>query len=295
MEGRSQNETHRNKNIEKERTKESEGVVITILLYAFLITGAIIMFFPFFWMLCTALKTISEINIRPPRLLPQRFLFYNFIDAWKTGPFNRYMLNSTFISTTGTISSIFLASMAGFAFAKYKFFGRDLLFLAILATMMIPAQATMIPLYVTVSRLGWVNTYQGVIVPGIASSFAVFLLRQFMQTIPSELVDAARIDGCSEFRIYYRIILPLAKPALAVLAIFIFMWKWNSFLWPLIVLDTQEMYTIQLGLSLFSTEFYVEYNYLMAASAVSILPILIVFLFFQKQFIEGIALTGLKG
>jgi len=214
---------------------------------------------------------------------------------WGVASFANYFLNSWIVAGIGTIVVLFFGSLAGFAFAKYEFPARDIIFMILLTTLMIPGQVTLIPVFLIVKTLGWLNSYPGLIVPGLANVFALFLMRQFMQTIPNDLLDAARIDGCSEFRTYGQIILPLAKPIIATLGIFVFMGYWNDLFWPLIITSQDKMKTLQLGLSLLKTGYgTTRWNILMAGTTLGSVPIIIVFLFLQRFFIQGIALTGLK-
>ncbi len=252
------------------------------------------MIFPFFWMFSTALKSEAEIYKWPPSLFPNNPLWENFKEAWGMAPFNRYILNTFIITIFSVFFVCLFSSMAGFAFGKYTFAGREVLFWTMLLFMMLPSQVTLIPVYLILRDLRWLNTYQGLIVPGLASPFGVFLVRQYMQTIPNELIDAARIDGCSEWKIFSTIVLPLIKPVLGTLTIFTFTGSWNSFLWPLIITDRQEMYTIQVGISFFRGQYHVTYNYLMAASFISLIPVIIIFLLFQKYFVSGLVLSGMK-
>ncbi len=267
-----------------------------IALYAVLIVMSVIMFFPFLWMVATALRPQGhEADLS---LIPQPYLaFENFSRAWnfRGSFFLQWTLNSVFISVTATVLAVLLNSLAGFAFAKYEFRGRGVLFFAVLATLMIPFQVTMIPVYVTLANLNLVNSHWGVILPGTASAFGIFLIRQFMQSIPDELLDAARIDGSSELGIFVRIIVPLSMPAMAVLAIFTFLARWNDYLLPLLVLNRRQTYTLQIGIVNFMSEYRAEWNLLMAVSLVSIMPTVALFLFFQRYFVSGIAMTGMKG
>jgi ABC-type glycerol-3-phosphate transport system permease component len=267
-----------------------------VVLYATLSVVAVLMFFPFLWMIATALRPQGhEADLS---LIPQPYLaFDNFSRAWnfRGSFFLQWTFNSVFVSIAGTVLAVVLNSLAGFAFAKYRFRGRDLLFFAVLATLMVPFQVTMVPVYVILAKLGMVNTYWGVILPGTASAFGIFLIRQFIQTIPDELLDAARIDGSSELGIFLRIIVPLSMPAMAVLAIFTFLGRWNDYLLPLLVLNRSQMYTLQVGIVNFMGEYRAEWNLLMAVSLISILPTVAVFLFFQRYFLRGIAMTGMKG
>ena len=214
--------------------------------------------------------------------------------AFQAAPFGRYYLNSLFVAITVTIGQLITCSMAAFAFARLRFRGRDLLFLLFLGTMMIPGQVTMIPTFMVLHWAGWIDSYKALIVPGLASAFGTFLLRQFFLTIPRELEEAAYIDGCSKWKVLWYIIVPLARPALATLSIFTFMGVFNDFMWALIVTSSDEMRTVQLGLAIFRDRYLTEWDLMMAGSVTATLPILIVFFFAQKYFIKGITLSGLK-
>lgn len=253
------------------------------------------MLLPFFWMLSTAFKPPNEVLIMPPKWLPSKFMWSNFVEAWQSAPFARYFFNSFFISITTTVLEVITCALAAFAFAKLNFFGKNTLFVLFLGTMMVPGEVLLIPNYITLSRLGWINSYQALIIPWIVSVFGIFLLRQFFLTIPNELYEAARIDGASRFRFLWQILLPLAKPAVVTVALFKFIGSWNAFLWVLIVTNRPEMRTVPVGLARFTTDVGTEFHLLMAASAMAMLPILILFLIAQKQFIQGIARTGIKG
>lgn len=206
----------------------------------------------------------------------------------------RYFMNSVFITVVATMLTLLINSMAAFAFAKYNFRGRDGLFVLTLAMIMIPLQVILIPMYLVVSSLGLVNTYWGMIIPAAATPTGVFVIRQYMLTIPDELIESARIDGAGEFRIYARIMLPLARPALAVIAIFSILWRWNDFLWPLLIAQTERLYTLPVALALLNGQLVVPYNVVLAMSVMSIIPVLFMFVFMQRQIIQGIAHTGLK-
>ena len=265
-------------------------------LHLVLIVVALLMFFPLFWMLATAL--------RPPgqeadlSLIPQPYLAWeNFSRAWNypRAPFAQYTINSFVIAIVSTLLGVGLNALAGFAFAKYTFPGREILFYLVLATLMVPFQITMIPIYVTIAKLGLINSYWGVILPGAASAFGIFLIRQFMQSIPDELLDAARIDGASELGIFLRIVVPLSGPALAVLAIFTFLARWNDYLLPLLVMNRQTMFTLPIGITNFIGEYRAEWSLVMAVALISIIPPVLLFVFFQRYFVSGIAMTGMKG
>lgn len=266
-----------------------------ILAHVVLYTIAFLTVAPFLWMIMTSFKPLSEILVYPPTWWPDEFTFENYVDAFSAAPFGRFYVNSLFVATVVTIGQLITCSMAAYVFARMKFRGRDVLFYIFLGTMMVPAHVTMIPSFMILYWLGWIDSYAALIVPGLASAFGTFLLRQFFMTIPKELEEAAFIDGCSRFGVLRRIIIPLAKPALATLAIFTFMALFNDFLWALIVINSQEMYTVQLGLAIFRDRYTTEWGSLMAGSVVATLPILIVFFFAQKYFIKGITLSGMKG
>lgn len=271
-----------------------EGLTRGALFYIILILTALAVIFPFLWMFSTSVKLESEVVTYPPRLFPRDFTLSNYINIWSRIPFGNFFLNTIIFAGSVTLISLFFDSLTAYALARLSFPGRDLLFLLILATLMIPFQITMIPLFITIYKLGWLNTFAGLIVPRTSNAFGIFMLRQFFLSIPADLESAARIDGCSEFRIYRQIILPLSKPALGTLAIFHFMYNWNDFLWPLIITNSVEMRTLPAGLALFMGQHVVEYAVLMAGATLAIAPLMIAFIFVQRYFVRGIALTGLK-
>ena len=218
----------------------------------------------------------------------------NYINGIDSFNFWRYLRNSVFVTVTATVITLLINSMAAFALSKYKFQGRDAIFLIFIATLMVPIPVILVPIFMVITSVGWNNSLWGVIIPGAATPTGVFLLRQYMVTIPDELLDAARIDGASEWRIYLQVILPLARPALAVLTIFSVMWRWNDFLWPLIVLNRSEVFTLQVGLNSFQGELNIQWHLILAMTVLTILPITVVFAFLQKHISTGIATTGLK-
>lgn len=268
----------------------TKNIVFHLLIYA----AALATVAPFIWMVLTSFKNLGEILVYPPKWLPEKFQLENYLNAFRAAPFARYYFNSVFVAVAVTLGQLITCSMAAFAFARLKFWGRDVLFLIFLGTMMIPGQVTMIPSFMVLHWLGWIDSYKALIVPGLASAFGTFLLRQFFLTIPRELEDAAYIDGCSRAGVLWRIILPLSKPALATLAIFTFMGVFNDFLWALIVVNSEEMRTVQLGLAIFRDRYATEWDKLMAGSVTATMPILLIFFFAQKYFIKGITLSGLK-
>ena len=265
-----------------------------MFLHILLLAGGSVVVLPFAWMITTSLKPL-KLTYSPPYLFPTHFEWHNYVIAWKAAPFLRFYLNTTIMTVCIVTGQLMLCSMAAYAFARLRFPGRDLLFLVFLGTMMVPFHVTLIPSYLIIHRLGWIDTYQALIVPRLVSAFGIFLLRQYFLTIPTELDEAALLDGCSRLGVLWRIILPLSQPALSALAIFSFLFAWNDFLWPLIVTNDPLMRTIQLGLAMFQGKYGTRWTYLMAGTVTATIPGIIVFLVGQKRFIEGIALTGLKG
>jgi multiple sugar transport system permease protein len=260
-----------------------------------LTAGAIFSGFPFFWMLMTSLKPREEATRLPPTMLPQHWEFSNYVLAWGSAPFGRYFLNSAFIALCVVAGVLVTATMAAYAFARLQFPGRNLIFALFIATLMIPFEATLIPNFIVIRNLGWYNTYTAMIVPWTASVFSVFLLRQFFLTLPQDIFDAAMLDGAGPIRSLWSIALPLARAPLGAIALFAFLASWNSLLWPLIVTGSQNLRPVQLGLSVFLNTDTNEPQLLMAASAFTILPIIVLFFITQRAFVEGIASTGLRG
>jgi multiple sugar transport system permease protein len=270
-------------------------VVRSVLTHAVLIFGAIWMLGPFVWMVLASLEPEDQIFTYPPILVPRAIQFAHWAAAWTLVPFPRFFLNSGIMAFAITLGQFVTAVFAAYAFARLQFPGRDRLFLAFLATLMVPGQVLLIPQFMIIRTLGWLNTYAALIVPGLASAYAVFLLRQFFLTIPRELEDAARIDGCSPVRTLWQIVVPLATPAIITMGIFTFLGSWNAFLWPLIVATSQDMFTVQLGLTMFRSAYSTQWSYIMSAACFITLPVLLLFFLGQKHFTQGIALTGLKG
>lgn len=248
---------------------------------------------PFLWMLTTSLKPV-RLTFAPPYLFPQHFEWSNYLEAWNAAPFTRYYFNTIVMAAGITLGQVFFSSLAAYAFARLRFPGRDLLFLVFLGTMMVPLHVTLIPSYLIIQRLGWIDTYQGLIVPRLVSAFGIFLLRQYYLSIPTALDEAALIDGASRLTIWWQIILPLSRPALATLAIFAFLFAWNDFLWPLVVTNDPQMQTVQLGLAMFQGRYGTRWTLLMAGTVTATVPAIIAFLLGQRRFIEGITTTGLK-
>jgi multiple sugar transport system permease protein len=255
----------------------------------------VIILLPFAWMLGTSFKPESDVFGYPLRLQPTHPTFSNYIGIWQQLPFLRLLINSVVFAGGVTVSSVFFDSLAAYALARLRFPGRTVAFYLVLATLMVPFQVTLVPVFQLLFRFHWLNTYQGLIVPRATSAFGIFLLRQFFITVPRELDEAARADGASEWYIYSRIMLPLAKPALATLAVFYFMNNWNDFLWPLVVTSTTDMRTLPAGLTLFAGQYVVEHGVLMAGAIISLLPLAVAFALAQRYFTRGIATTGIKG
>ena len=273
-------------------SRQLSQATVSILLFLL----ALLVSFPFLWMVRTSFMLPTEALRFPPIWIPQSISLENYTNALTIQPFARYILNSLFIAISVVFGQLLTASLGAYAFARLQFPGRDKLFLLYLATMMIPSQVTLVPLFVMVARVGWIDNYAALIVPGLSSAFLTFLLRQFFLSIPTELEDAARIDGAGYFRSYATIILPLSKPALASCGLLAFMGSWTSFLWPLIVIRTRELRPVPLGLAALQQEQgYTDFPQLMAGSVMAILPIMIVFILLQRYYVSGIALTGLKG
>jgi len=262
-------------------------------IHLLLIVGAIVMIAPLLWMITLSLKP-ARLTYSPTYLFPNTFEWQNYVDAWDAAPFARYYLNTAIMAAGITLGQLLFSSLAAYAFARIKFPGREVLFLLILGTMMLPIQVLIIPSYLTVLSLGWKNSFFALIVPRMVSAFGIFLLRQFYLSIPRDLDEAAFIDGASHFGVWWRIILPLSRPALATLAIFAFLFAWNDFLWPLIVTDDPNMRTIQLGLVMFQGRYSTNWTLLMAGTVTATIPTVIAFLLGQRQFIESIALSGVK-
>ncbi len=276
------------------RVRHVKRTFLILLLHAVLIVGAFFTLLPFIWMLTTSFKDPVQAVAMPPQWIPRPFQWQAYVTAWSAAPFFRLFLNSIIMAVSVTLGHLLIGSLAAFSFARIKVAGGRVIFLLYLATIMIPPQVLLIPQYLIVHRLGWIDSYLGLIVPTLTGAFSTFLFRQFFFTIPVDLEEAALIDGCSWYRIYWTIILPLSKPALASVTIIIFTQNWNSFLWPLVVTNRMQMRNVQVGLAIFRTEFVTYWPELMAACTFVTIPTLLIFLIFQKHFVRGIATTGLK-
>ncbi len=261
--------------------------------YLLLTLGGLTVVFPFVWMLVTSLKPFYETFSL--QFLPSEPTLDNYRQVLFGTRFARWYLNSLLVASATTLSVLFFDSLVGYTLAKLRFAGREVVFVLILSTLMVPTEMLVIPWFVTSSERGWIDTYWGIAFPGLITAFGIFLMRQFFQTLPDDLLDAGRIDGVSEFGLFLRVAVPLVRPALSALAIFTFLGNWNAFLWPLIVIQSDAMRTLPVGIALFSGEAGSEWNLIMAASSLAIVPVLVVFSIFQRQIIEGVVLTGVKG
>jgi multiple sugar transport system permease protein len=265
------------------------------LLAAFLIPTALVMLMPFIWMIATSLKSAAAVFEYPPTFIPDPIRWDNYRRLFEVLPFGRFFANSLFVAVSVTALTVATSALAAYAFARLRFPGRDALFLGYLGTLMIPAQVVIIPNFILLRTFGWIDTYQALILPAAFSAFGTFLLRQYFLTIPGELEDAAVVDGAGHWQIFTRVILPLSGPALSALAIFTFLFNWNSFLYPLVVTSSNRMATLTVGLNTLQGQYNTAWTLLMAGSVLALLPVLTVFLFAQRYFIKGITMTGIGG
>lgn len=262
----------------------------------FLLLGVVVMILPFLYMVGTSFKPPSEVISWPPTLVPEKPTLENYTTLRTAAPFGRFFLNSLIVSIASTLGIITTSTLAGYIFSKFRFPGRTILFILLLSTAMVPFETYLIPLYLIAKNLKLLNTYAGLVGPYLIMSFGIFLMRQNIGTaIPDELLDAARIDGASEWRIFFQLVMPLSKSAISALGILAFIQAWSAFIWPLILATEREMYTMEVGLSIFQRRFTIEYGSITAGSTISILPILIIFLILRRHIIRGITLTGLRG
>lgn len=264
--------------------------------YTILSAIAIVTLFPLFWLVSTALKSQTE-NIfqSPPQLLPSQPTFENFVSVWQSNPFGQYLFNSTLVAVLTVGLNLLFCALAAYPLARLSFPGRNWIFIAIISTIMIPFQIVMIPLYILTVQLGLRNTYLGIIFPSLASAFGIFLLRQAFMSVPKEMEEAARMDGCSELGIWWHVMLPAVRPALVTLAIFVFIGSWSDFLWPLIVIQDESLYTLPLGVAKLAGTFSLDWRLVAAGSVISILPVMILFLFLQRYIVPTEAGSGVKG
>ena len=278
-----------------ESTSRAGRLVASVLLYVAVTIGALVMFMPFAWMLLASLKDLGQIYQVPPNWIPDPFVFQNYVNAWTSVPFATGYINSAIVTVTVVVVNLLTCSMAAYAFARIEFPFRHTLFILFLATLMVPEQVTIIPLYIIIESVGLIDTLLSLIIPyALFNAFGVFLLRQFIKSLPIDLEEAAIVDGANRWTIYWRIILPLIRPALAAFGIFTFLFQWNNFFRPLVFLNSIDNYTVPLAINFFRGQYATDFALLMAGSAISIVPVLIVYAIGQRQIIEGIATTGMK-
>ncbi len=283
--------------LKKEERIEHTNLLFKLIILVIIWLAGVGMLFPVIWALTTSLKERAQVWQYPPSWIPWPITLSNYPKVWDLINLGRAFINSGIVTSAVTLGGLFFSALAGFAFAHYRFPGRNIIFFAILSTIMVPVQIRLIPTFLIIKWIGWVDTYQALILPLLGNAFGIFLMRQFLQAIPGDLFDSARIDGSSEFRIFLQIVMPLCKPALATLGIFIFMGSWNNFIWPLIVVKSEEMETVPLviaGLGSAATAIH-GWPVLIAGVMLVVIPVLLVFIAFQNYFVRGITLSGLKG
>ena len=279
----------------RRRSPRRHGRPRQVVGYVALVGLAIAAMLPIAWMLSTSLKSDQNVFAYPPQLIPHEFHFQNYTSLWDDLPMTRWIVNTMAVSVVVVAGQLLFCSMAAYAFARMQFRGREPIFYLFLGSMMVPYQVTLIPAFVLISKLGWIDTYKALVIPSLSTPFGIFLLRQFFLTIPKELEEAARMDGAGYWRIYARIILPLATPALLTFAVFSFIGMWGDFLWPLIVINSPEKMTLTVGLNYLNSTYQTDWPRLMAGDFVSLLPLMAIYALAQRYFIQGIAMTGLKG
>ena len=275
-------------------THKKKRTVGKVFCYLLLLCMTIITAFPFLWMILSSFKQSSEFYLLVPKLLPEKFQWNNFTELFEKWSFARYYKNSIFVTAVQVISNILIVLLAGYGFAKFNFKGKNSLFLIVLSSTMIPWVATIIPLYILTNSLHLIDTYPGLIIPGMADAFSIFLARNFMSTIPTPLLEAARIDGAGELKVFFRVVIAQVKPLIAVIAIQKMISRWNAFQWPLLVVNSEELRTLPIAMAKLSSLYYDSYNLKMAAATLAIIPVLILYIAFQKYFVEGISLSGIK-
>lgn len=273
----------------------TRSLPLRLAAYTLLTIAALFMVVPFVWMLSTSLKADQYVLTMPPQFLPNPVTFASYTRLAELYPIGRMIFNSFFAAIVTLLGQLVTCSMAAYAFARMRFRGSNALFLLYLATLMVPQQVTITPLFILVRYLGWINSYPGLILPGIFSAFGTFLLRQFFLSLPRELEEAAFLDGASHWTVFTQVIVPLAGPALATLAVFAFMASWNAFLWPLFVVNDPELMTLPVGLATLHGRYLTQWNLVMAGSVIAVVPMLIVYLFAQRYFVQGVVLSGIKG
>lgn len=275
--------------------KKVKNTVLNILKYAILIAGALFTLLPFIWMIASSLKTPAEIVKIPPQLFPEVPQFSNYVEAWNAAPFGRYLLNTIIITAFSTVGVLITTVLSAFAFSRLKFPGKDLVFSLFLATLMIPGEMLIVTNFITITKLGWIDTYQAMIVPWLSNVFYIYLLTQFFMQVPESLYLAAKVDKCSDFKYMMKIMVPMNKSPITTVAILNIIGSWNSFMWPLLVTNSDEMRVLSNGLIRFQTEAGSSYQLIMAASSILVMPIIIAYLFLRKYIIEGVTQSGIKG
>lgn len=275
--------------------KKVKNIVLNILKYAILIAGALFTLLPFIWMIASSLKTPAEIVKIPPQLFPEVPQFSNYVEAWNAAPFGRYLLNTIIITAFSTVGVLITTVLSAFAFSRLKFPGKDLVFSLFLATLMIPGEMLIVTNFITITKLGWIDTYQAMIVPWLSNVFYIYLLTQFFMQVPESLYLAAKVDKCSDFKYMMKIMVPMNKSPITTVAILNIIGSWNSFMWPLLVTNSDEMRVLSNGLIRFQTEAGSSYQLIMAASSILVMPIIIAYLFLRKYIIEGVTQSGIKG
>lgn len=275
--------------------KRVKNIILDILKYVILIAGALFTLLPFIWMISSSLKTPAEIVKIPPQLFPEIPQFSNYVEAWNAAPFGRYLLNTVIITAFSTIGVLITTILSAFAFSRLKFPGKDLVFSLFLATLMIPGEMLIVTNFITITKLGWIDTYQAMIVPWISNVFYIYLLTQFFMQVPESLYLAAKVDKCSDFKYMMKIMVPMNKSPITTVAILNIIGSWNSFMWPLLVTNSDEMRVLSNGLIRFQTEAGSSYQLIMAASSILVMPIIIAYLFLRKYIIEGVTQSGIKG
>jgi multiple sugar transport system permease protein len=275
-------------------TNKGKKILSKTVTYALLILIAVVVGYPFLWMLLSSFKDIKEFYLIPPKLFPQTFSLENYREIFTKWNFGTYYKNSIIVTVVQLLANLLVVLFAGYGFAKYRFRFKTFFFMLILSSAMIPWVATIIPLYIVATNLGWINTYAGLIIPGAADAFSIFLARNFISSIPDPLIEAARIDGAGEGRIFFLIILPSVKPIIAVITINKMVASWNAFQWPLLVVNSDRLRTIPIAIANLSSRFYDSFDLKMAAATVAIIPVILVYIAFQKHFVEGVTLSGIK-
>lgn len=268
----------------------------SLLSHGLLILALLIVIVPVAWTVSTSLKPAAEVYAYPPRWIPSQFVWQNYVDAWNAAPFDRYAINSIIVTGTIMVSQLVFGALAAYVFARLEFPGRDLIFIAFLATMMVPTQVLVVPTFLIFNLFGWINEYPALIAPFLVSAFGVFLIRQSFLTVPQDLVDAARIDGAGHGRIIWNVLIPVSKPAFVSFALLTFTWRWNDYFWPLIMTNSTNMRTLPVGLVFLRTsEGSINWNVVMAATVFVIAPIMLLFVLLQKYFVQGVTQSGIKG